>query len=393
MDLQAIQAALRDAGVDGWLFHDFLGRDPLSYRILGLPEGHAKRRWYYYVPASGEPRRLVHAVEAARLDSLPGAKTVYRSWQELHANLRDMMRDMRRVAMQYSPLDHIPYVSTVDAGTVDLVRNCGVEVVGSADLVQQFEALVNSAGFETHEEAGRRIHRILQQSFEEIATRVRKGEPFTEYEAQQAIMRRFRIEGLTSDGDGAIVAVRGHAADPHYEPTPERAVAIRRGDTLLLDLWARLDQPGSIYYDITWCAYLGKVVPDLYEELFRVASGARDAAVAFVRERVAAGGPLHGFEVDDVSRGHVEAAGYGEFFVHRTGHSIGTAVHGNGVNIDNLETQDRRRIVPGCLFSVEPGIYLPERDVGVRTELDVYVNDAGEAVVSGPVQTELILLD
>jgi Xaa-Pro aminopeptidase len=393
MDLQAIQAALRDAGVDGWLFHDFLGRDPLSYRILGLPEGHAKRRWYYYIPASGEPRRLVHAVEAARLDPLPGAKTVYRSWQELHGALRELMRDLRRVAMQYSPLDHIPYVSTVDAGTVDLVRNCGVEVVSSADLVQQFEALVSAAGFATHEEAGRRIHRTLQQTFDEIATRVRKGETYTEYEAQQAILRRFRLEGLTSDGDGPIVAVRGHAADPHFEPTPAKAVPIRRGDTLLLDLWARLDQPDAIYYDITWCAYLGGVVPEFYDELFRVATGARDAAVAFVRERMAAGAPLFGYEIDDVSRGHVVAAGYGEAFVHRTGHSIGTAVHGNGVNIDNLETQDRRRVVPGCLFSVEPGIYLPDRDIGVRTELDVYVNQAGEAVVSGPIQHELVLLD
>lgn len=393
MDLEAIQAALREAGMDGWLFHDFLGRDPLSYRILGLPEGHAKRRWYYYVPASGEPRRLVHAVEAARLDALPGAKIVYRSWQELHAAIRDMMRDVRRVAMQYSPLNHIPYVSTVDAGTVELVRNSGVEVVSSADLVQQFEAVVSAAAFETHEEAGRRIHRVLRETFDETAVRVRKGEVWTEYDAQQAILRRFRLEGLTSDGDGPIVAVRGHAADPHYEPTADRAVPIHRGDTLLVDLWARLDQPGAIYYDITWCAFVGSIAPDLYERLFRIASGARDAAVAFVRETLAAGRPLHGYEVDKVCRGHIEAAGYGEAFVHRTGHSIGTAVHGNGVNIDNLETQDLRRIVPGCLFSVEPGIYLPERDVGVRTEIDVYVNEACEAVVSGPIQQALVLLE
>lgn len=392
MNHERIQGALREAGLDGWLFYDFLGRDPIAYRILGLPQGHAKRRWYYYLPAKGEPTRLVHAVEAKKLDALPGAKVVYRSWQELHQALKEMLRDVRRVAMQYSPLSRIPYVSTADAGTVELVRTCGVEVVGSADLVQQFEALVSPEAFATHEEAGHEMHRILKETWDEIGVRTRKGETFTEYEAQQAILRRFRLGGLTSDGDGPIVAVRGHAADPHYEPTPDAAAPIRPGDSVLIDLWARLDRPESIYYDITWCGFVGENPPDAYEKVFRLACTARDAALAFVRDTLAAGRPLHGWEIDKVCRGQIEAAGYGEWFVHRTGHSIGTEVHGNGVNIDNLETQDDRRVVRGCLFSVEPGIYLPHEDMGVRTEIDVYVNEACEAVVIGPIQKDLVLV-
>ena len=392
MNIEEIQKELRDESLDGWLFCDFHNRDHLAYRILGLPNKHTTRRWFYYVPAKRTPIRLVHSVEPTKLDSLPGHKVVYQSWAELQQALKDILGDSRRVAMQYSPRNQIPQVSLVDAGTVELVRHCGVEVVSSADLVQRFEALVSAEGFATHEEAGRRVHKILKETWEDLKARLGRGEKVTEYDVQSFIRRRFRLEGLDNSGDGPIVAVRGHAADPHFEPTPEKAVPIQQGDTLLIDLWARLDQPGAIYYDITWCAFVGDEPPAEYVRLFRIACEARDEAVALVRERFAQGEPLHGWEVDEACRAHIEAAGLGAYFVHRTGHSIGEECHGNGVNLDSLETKDDRRIVPGCLFSVEPGIYVPDRDMGVRTEIDVYIDAEGQAVISGPIQQQVVLL-
>ena len=392
MKLEEIQVALRREGLSGWLFCDFQNRDPISYRILDLPTWHATRRWFYFVPSRGLPRKLVSSVEPGRLDALPGEKVVYRSWLELQHHLKETLRDVRRVAMQYSPLNRIPYVSTVDAGTVELVRMGGIEVVSSADLVQEFEALVSPEGFASHVAAGERVHRILSATWAEIGERLARRETLSEYDIKRSMLDRYRQEGLTCDGDGPIVAVGVHAADPHFDPTPDNTVPIRAGDTLLVDTWARLDGPGAIYYDVTWCAFVGDVIPAAYAALFRVATGARDAAVAFVRERLAAGGTLYGWEVDQICRDSIEAAGWGQHFVHRTGHSIGTAVHGNGVNIDNLETQDDRRVVPGCLFSIEPGIYVPEQNVGVRTELDVFVDTGGKALIEGPVQDDLVLI-
>lgn len=392
MKLDEIQDALRENALDGWLFCDFHNRDHVAYRILGLPNKHTSRRWYYYLPARGKPQKLVHAVEPTKLDTLPGEKIVYLTWQELQQRLKELLGDSKRVAMQYSPNNQIPYISLADAGTVELVRNTGVEVVSSADLVQRFEALVSPAQFATHEEAGRRMHAILAETWKEIEGRLKRGETFTEYDIQQSMLGRYAAAGLNCDNQPPIVAVNAHAADPHFDPRPDNTAPIRVGDTLLIDLWARLDQAGSIYYDITWCAFVGAEPPAEYVKLFRTAVAARDAALVFIRERLAAKDTLHGWEVDKVCRGHIEAAGLGAYFVHRTGHSIGEEVHSTGVNIDNLETQDDRRIVPGCLFSIEPGIYMPLRKVGVRTEIDVYVTPEGEAVVFGPIQESLVLL-
>ncbi len=392
MDLAAIQGALRELGIQGWLFFDFQNRDPISYRILGLPEKHTSRRWYYLVPAQGEPVKLAHRVEPGKLDSLPGRKVLYSSWKEMQAALREMLAGLETVAMQYSPECAIPYISLVDAGTLEVVRAAGVQVVSSADLVQRFEGLVTPEGFELHRQAGEKIHELLNRAWEKIREGLRSGRPATEVGIQRFLAQGFEAAGLTCDGTPPIVAVDEHAADPHFEPTPEDDRPIEPGRRLLIDLWARLDRPDGIYYDITWCAMVGGTPDPRYQEVFALAARARDAAVAFIRERLAAGEEVAGWEVDDVCRGVIEEAGLGSAFVHRTGHSIGREVHGNGVNIDNLETQDRRKLVPGALFSIEPGIYLPDEKLGVRTEIDVYVSADRKAVVAGPIQKELVVL-
>jgi Xaa-Pro aminopeptidase len=386
-----IQAAVRAEGLDGWLFHDFHNRDLLGYRILGIDGAKfTSRRWFYLVPAEGEPIRLVSRVEPSRLDALPGEKRFYLSWRELADGLRGLVGG-RRVAMQYSPEDAIPYVSIVDAGTVELVRAAGAEVVSSANLVQVFEAVIDDAGFETHLEAGRRIHRIKDEAFARIGAALRAGEAVTEYDIQRFILRRFEEDGLDCMGENPIVGVNDHPSDPHFEPTPQNCRVIKTGDTILIDLWAKLAVPGSIFFDITWCGYAGTTPPPKYAGIFRVVRDARDAAVAFVRDRFSAGNGCAGWEVDDACRNVVRAAGWGDFFVHRTGHSIGIQVHGNGANIDNLETRDERSLRPGLCFSVEPGIYLPG-EMAARSEINVFIRPGGEVVVTGEAQRELILV-
>jgi Xaa-Pro aminopeptidase len=391
MNLEAIQQAVREAGLDGWLFHDFHNRDQLGYRILGIDGAKfTSRRWFYLVPATGEPVRLVSRVEPARLDALPGEKRLYLSWRELAASLAALVGG-KRVAMQYSPDDAIPYVSIVDGGVIDLVRAAGATVASSADLVQAFEAVIDDAGYASHVEAGHRVHKVKDEAFALIGDALRTGKALTEYEVQQFILRRFAEEGLDCMGENPIVGVNDHPSDPHFEPTPANARVIARGDTILIDLWAKLATPGSIFYDITWCGYAGDTPPAEYARIFGVVRDARDAAIAFARDAFADGRGCAGWEVDDACRAVVIAAGYGDFFIHRTGHSIGIQVHGNGVNIDNLETRDLRRLVPGICFSVEPGIYLPGR-MAVRSEVDVFVREGGEVVVTGPAQRELILV-
>jgi Xaa-Pro aminopeptidase len=392
-DIERIQRELVAAGLDGWLLYDFHNRDAIAYRVLGLDAGKfTSRRWFYFIPARGEPVRLCSRVEPTKLDALPGARRFYLSWRELHASLRELLGGARRVAMQYSPQCNIPYVSTVDGGTVELVRALGFEPVSSADLVQTFDALLGQAAYESHVAAGERVVRIKDQAFALVASELAAGRAPSELEVQRFIVRRFGEEGLTCKGELPIVGVNDHPADPHFEPTPANTRPIRRGDTLLVDLWAKLDRPGAVFYDITWCAFVGREPPPRYVEIFGVVVRARDAALALVRERFAAGSRVHGWEVDDACRAVVERAGYGRQFIHRTGHSIGEEVHGNGVNIDNLETRDERQLVPGICFSIEPGIYL-EGEMAVRTEIDVFITPAGEVVVSGPMQRDLILID
>ena len=393
-----IQAALREANLDGWLFYDFRRSDPLAYRILKLPAtGVTTRRWFYYVPVVGEPVRVVHSIERYRLDTLPGRKIIYRSWQELHAAVRDALASgglkskrvvLRNVAMQYSPNNDIPYVARVDAGTVELVRSMpGVSVVTSADLVQQFEATLSPEQLASHREAADKVHKVIVEGFAEIARRIRAGETPTEYEIQQFIARRLAAEGMTAGGGD--VSVGANTANPHYFPTAERSAPIRRGDFVLFDISEKLNRPGAIVADQTWVGYVGESVPGEYVKVFNIVREARDSATEFVRAAVREGRVIRAAQVDDVSRGVIARAGYAEQFTHRTGHSIGEEGHGNGANIDNFETRDSRRVIARTCFSIEPGIYL-EGKFGVRSEINVYVSDRDIEVTGQPVQTEIV---
>ncbi len=389
MDLARIQQALRDRKLGGWLFCDFHHRDHLAYRILGLDATRmTTRRWFYFIPAKGTPRKLVHSVEKGKLDTLPGKTTVYLPWEQLHSALRAMLGPAKRIAMQYSPKNNIPYVSLVDAGIIELVKGFGHKIVSSADLVQLFEAVIDDKGYESHKEAGRRVDIVRAEAFAEIGRALRENRTITEYDITQFIMRRFKESGLTT-ADAPIVGTNDHPADPHFEATPQNARPFKHGDTVLIDLWAKLDAPGAIYYDITWVGYIGDAPKAQYQEIFTVVKNARDAAVAFVKERFSTGKRCYGWEVDDACRAVVKKAGYGKQFSHRTGHSIGEETHGNGVNIDNLETRDDRELMRGCCFSIEPGIYL-EGNMAARTEINMFIRHDGVAEVTGEVQQELI---
>ncbi len=390
MDIKKIQAALAEKGVDGWLLCDFHNRDHLAYRVLGLDfTKNTSRRWFYFIPAKGEPVRLVSAVEPARLDAIPGEKRTYRAWGELHDAIKKLLGAHKKIAMQYSPMNNIPYVSIVDGGTLELIRSLGYEVVSSADLVQQFEAIIDRAGYESHLRAGDKVQHIKNEAFAEIGKALAKKQKLTEYELAQFILKRFAEEGLTCGHESPIVGIGDHPADPHFEPKKEGSYVFKKGDCFLIDLWAKFDKPGSIYYDITWSGFVGDEPPEKYQEIFHVVRDARIAAVNFVRKRFAAKKPCYGWEVDDACRAVVKDAGYGDNFVHRTGHSIGEEVHGNGVNIDNLETKDERLLVPGICFSVEPGIYLPG-EMAARSEIDCFITLDGEVVVHGEEQMELV---
>ncbi|HET6143742.1 MAG TPA: Xaa-Pro peptidase family protein [Candidatus Acidoferrales bacterium] len=387
-NIEAIQAALKEQGIDGWLFYDILHRDPIAYRVLGLDHALAKRRWFYMIPAKGSPRKLVHRIEAATLDSLPGEKMLYAAAEELVKHLNRLVGRTKKVAMQYSPNNSIPAISLVDAGTVELIRSLGCKVVSSADLIQQFEATWTEQQLESHRVAGRAIDSITQGAFAEAGRRISAGEEFSEYDLQQWIVAQFRAHGVASDSP-PIVAVGSHSGDPHYEPSPQNSAIIRRNDFLLLDIWAKTIAQGSVYYDITWVGYLGDRIPEKFVKIFSVVREARDAAVHFVQKNISAGRPVEGWQVDRAARGIIHKAGYAKCFVHRTGHNIGQEVHGAGANMDGLETRDIRRIIPHTCFSVEPGIYLPE--FGVRSEVDVYVGEKS-AEVTGPAQTEILKL-
>jgi len=388
-DVKAIQAELRASKVDGWLFYDHHRRDPIANHILGISKDNmATRRWFYFIPAKGEPRKLVHRIEAGMLDALPGTKQVYSGWEELHKALRKLLSGATKIAMQYSPDNNIPYIGLVDAGTVELVRKLKKKVVTSADLVQKFEAAWTPEQLQSHLQAGQIIDRVARGAFERAAEFVRQSKPITEWELQQWILTQFRENGVTTS-DPPIAAVQPNNGNPHYEPLREGSSPIRAGDLLLLDVWGKLDRPGSVYYDITWTGYMGARVPDAYAKIFRIVRQARDAAIALVKDSVSRGQALRGWEVDRAAREVIRKAGYAKYFVHRTGHSIGQTVHGNGANMDGLETRDDRFVIPRTCFSVEPGIYL--REFGIRSEVDVYV-DEKEARVTGAVQEEILAL-
>jgi Xaa-Pro dipeptidase len=386
MDLNSIQLALREAGLDGWLFYDHHYRDPIAYRVLKIAPKMCTRRWYYLIPAEGFPAKLVHRIERGNLEGLPGAQHCYSSWNEQREELEKILGGKKRVAMQYSPLNDIPHVGLVDAGTIELVKTLGVEVVSSADLVQLFEARWSDQALASHLEAGKVVHAAVHAAFAMIREAVRAAKAIGEYDVQQEILRLFEANGVMGD-EPPIVAVNANTANPHYSPSQETSLPMRANDFVLLDIWAKRKVPGSVYFDITWTGFVGEEVPHRYVEIFEIVREARDLTVNFVRQAMRHGRTVHGYEVDDVARGIIARRGYGDYFVHRTGHSIGEDVHGNGANMDDFETHDSRRIVPRTCFSVEPGIYLSE--FGVRSEVNVYVEEH-DAWVTGEMQRAVV---
>jgi Xaa-Pro dipeptidase len=389
MDLKTIQSALRDRQFDAWLFYDHHHRDPIAYSVLGLAQHMmVTRRWFYLIPASGDPQKLNHRIESHHLDAVPGAKREYSSWQEQWDALKHMLSPYKTVAMQYSPNNQIPYIGLVDAGTIELVRSFGKNIVSSADLVSLFEATWNADQVRSHFEARDAIDRITAEAFKEIGRRVRNGGT-TEYAIRQWILEAFAREGLVAE-DGPNVSVNANSGNPHYEPSAEITAPIRSGDFILLDIWARKNRPGTVYYDITWTGIAGKNPSDRQQEVFKVVRDARDVGIRTVQDAISAARKLHGWEVDKATRDFIESKGFGKYFTHRTGHSIGSAdVHGNGPNMDNLETKDEREIIPYTCSSIEPGIYLPE--FGVRSEINLLVRERS-AEVTGRIQQEIVVV-
>jgi Xaa-Pro dipeptidase len=382
MNLEVIQAALREQSLDGWLFYDHHHRDPIAYRILGLSDSlHVSRRWYYLIPAQGEPRKLTHRVESGKLASLPGTGHVYSSWQELENGLRTMLEPYKALAMQYSPRNAIMYVSMVDAGTVEVLREMGKTIVSSADLVSRFEAVLTVEQIASHYHAQKAIDEIVSEAWKYIAAGSR-----SEYQVMVWLREAMRRAGI-ADGYGPNVSVNENSSDSHYEPTAASSRQIKQGDFLLIDIWGRLDRPESCFYDITWTGVVGREPTDRERQVFSLVAQARDAAIKIVQDAFTAGRPIAGWEADDAARAVIRNAGFGDYFTHRTGHSISYETHGNGANLDNLETHDERLILPHTCFSVEPGIYLPE--FGVRSEINM-LTEPGRATVTGPIQTELV---
>ena len=386
MNLDDIQAALREAKLDGWLFYDHHRRDAIAYRVLGINPVMCTRRWYYLIPAEGVPAKLVHRIEANNLADLPGAEERYSSWREQREGLSRMLHGKKTIAMQYSALNNIPYVGLVDAGTIELVKTCGVEIVSSADLVQQFESTWSEEQWQSHLAAGMVVHESVRTAFAAIRAAVQTGKAITEYDVQQEMVRVFEAKGLIAD-EPPCVAVNVNSANPHYSPSPEGSAPIHAEDLVLLDVWGKLNKPGSVYFDITWTGYVGETVPDQYTKVFDVVREARDTAINLVQKSLQAGRIIYGYEVDDAAREVIDRKGYGTFFVHRTGHSIGEDVHGNGANMDNFETHDERRIISRTCFSIEPGIYL--HDFGIRSEVNVFTG-ARDARVTGEIQSEIV---
>lgn len=397
MDITALQTAIHSAGLDGWLFYDHHHRDPIARRILGLdPNAHVTRRWYYFIPAAGEPRKLVHRIEQGRLDALPGRKSLYSSWQELAAGIDALLAGATKIAMQYSPNNSIVYVSMVDAGTVESLRLLGKQIVSSADLVAQFEAVLTPEQVQTHDMAREIIDGIVAGAWLEVRRRIDSGQGITEFDLAEWLRGQMKDGGIEWD-NGPDVSVNRNTSDSHYDPSAENCSPIRDGDFLLIDIWGRLNERklvelkmgvgNSCYYDITWTAVVGREPSAKEQEVFGVVTAARDAAIATVQEAFAEGRPIYGFEADDAARRVIVEAGYGEYFTHRTGHNIGNEIHGTGANLDNLETHDVRLLLPKTCFSVEPGIYLPE--FGVRSEIDM-MTAPGRAWVTGKIQRELV---
>ncbi|GAC1625322.1 MAG: M24 family metallopeptidase [Ktedonobacteraceae bacterium] len=392
MDIERIQKALQDEHIDGWLFYDFRKSNPIAYQVLALPRQEMyTRRWFYFVPAQGTPTAIISAVETHVLRSLPGARLVFRTWEEMQQHVRSFLRPGIRVAMEYSPMNAIPYIARVDAGTVELIRSFGAEVVSSANLSQRFVAQLTNEQIESHREAGRRLIAAKDHLFSELTNDLRISTELDEYTVQQRFEVLIQQAGLITP-EPPIVAVNAHSGNPHYAPTSEQHTPIQRGDLILFDFWAKLPQNGAVFADYTWMAFAGTrdEIPQRQREVFETVRRARDTGIAFVRERLAAGERVEGRQVDDVTRAVIVKAGYGDYFVHRTGHNIATVDHGNGANIDNFETQDERVLLTNTCCSIEPGIYLPE--FGVRSEVDLVIHEHDAEVTGVPAQKEIVAL-
>jgi Xaa-Pro dipeptidase len=392
MDLDGIQQALLADQLDGWLFYDFRKSNPIAYQVLGLAEeAMYTRRWFYFIPAVGTPTAIVSAVEAHVLGVLPGEHLVFRTWQEMHSHLRALLDPGTRVAMEYSLLNAIPYVSRVDAGAVELVRSCGTEVVSSANIAQRFMAQLNQVQLAGHREAGRRLMAAKNLLFAEMGEELRHDAELNEYRVQQRFAELLKQHGVEAD-EPPLIAVNANASNPHYSPSSAQYSPLRRGDLVLFDFWGHLPERGAIYADYTWMAFAGteEEIPDPQRNVFEVVRRARDTGITFIRERLAAGKTVQGREADDATRAVIAEAGYADYFVHRTGHNIGTEEHGSGANVDNYETQDERLLLPYTCCSIEPGIYLP--DFGVRSEIDLLILETDAEVTGGAVQERIVPL-
>jgi len=391
--IDLIQQKLREYKLDGWLLYNFRNTNIFATKILDMPADKlSSRRYFYLIPANGTPQKLVHSIEQYDLDHLPGEKTIYNQWKTLHDGLKKLLSSKKTICMEYSPNNDIPYLSKVDAGTLEFIRTFGVNIVSSGNIVQYFEARWSEEQYNDAQNTANILLRIIDKAFAFIGENLRGEKKVTEYDVQQLIMNEFEKHNLTTYSP-ANCSVNGNGANPHYDPTPEIHQEIKKGDYILIDWWAKNKKPGSVYADFTWVGYAGKEIPKKYQEVFDVVKGARDSAVEFLKKEFAAGKSVRGCDVDDVSRNYIEKKGYGKYFVHRTGHNIGEEVHGNGAHIDNFETMDVREIIPETCFSIEPGIYLPD-EFGVRLEIDVYISKDREVILLGDkIQNEIVKID
>jgi Xaa-Pro aminopeptidase len=384
-DLGKIQEFLKKEKLEGWLMADFHARNTVAVEFLNLPL-HLTRRMFYFIPVEGEPIRLAPHLEKEKSAHLPGKTILFASYKILEATLAEILKGKKRIAMEYSPGGRLPYIGLVDAGTIELIRSFGVEIVSSADMVAYFQARLSPEQMETHRKAAKLLVKIVNEAFELIKKHISGGVLIDERMTVEFIKKRFAEENLVFDFEPNC-SVDKNISNPHYEPPMNNSAPIIRGSLVLLDIWAKLNIPRAVFADITWMGYAGETVPEKYSSVFSIVTAARDRAVDCIRQKFPAE-PVFGYDVDDACREVIEKAGYGEYYFHRTGHSILEAVHGPGPSIDNLETEDRRRLLPGHLFSIEPGIYLP--DYGFRSEIDVLMTEAGPEVTTLPLQKEII---
>ena len=384
--LPSIQQALDEAGLDGWLIFDFHGMNPIARGLLGL-EGFVSRRIFALIPRTGRPVAITHAIEQMPWRDWPSewGREVYSSWRTLESELQTLVAG-KRLAMEYSPGDAVPYVDRVPAGVLEMVRAAGAEVVSSGELISRFYATLNPRQVAAHEKAAEQLATIARDAFTLAGARARSDSPITERELQRWIVERFEHLGLSTD-HGPNVSAGANAANPHYEPSASREIA--DGEIVLIDLWAHADD--GIWADQTWMASLGEPSARS-QEIWRAVRDARDAAIALLRERVPAGRPVRGGEIDDAARGVIAGRGLGEYFTHRTGHSIDPRdLHGSGPHLDNLETREERLLIPGVAFSIEPGVYI-EGEIGMRTEVNAVVGERSVTITPAEYQTELIIV-